>query len=60
MKILPNNNVTRFEVIDHRNPESCAGRVMVEYGVNVELSLQDDGRTLKVFLTEQKKAKHGI
>lgn len=41
--------VTRFEVIDHTKKQG--GRIVVEYGVKVELSLQDDNRTLKVFLT---------
>lgn len=45
--------VTRFEVIDHTNKKG--GRVLVEKGIKVELSLQDDNRTLKVFLTDQKK-----
>jgi hypothetical protein len=45
--------VTRFEVIDHTKKKQ--GRIVVEYNVNVELSLQDDNRTLKVFLTDQKK-----
>ena len=34
----------RFEVI------SEDGRELVQYGVKVRLSLQDDGKTLKVFL----------
>lgn len=48
--------VTRFEVIDHTAgavsycPE--VPRSVVARGVSVELSLQDDGRTLKVFLRE--------
>lgn len=46
-------SITRFEVIDHTSKQK--GRVVVEYNVNVELSLQDDNRTLKVFLTDQKK-----
>lgn len=37
-------NVTRFEVIDE------SGRALVRYGVKLELSLQDESRTLKVFL----------
>lgn len=41
------SKVTRFEVITEE------GRVYVRYGVNVDLSLQDDGRTLKVFLNER-------
>lgn len=36
--------VTRIEVIDE------TGRVYVKYGAAVELSYQDDGRTLKVFV----------
>lgn len=46
-------SITRFEVIDHTSKQK--GRVVVEYNVNVELSLQDDNKTLKVFLTDQKK-----
>ena len=40
-------NVTRFEVIDE------SGRALVRYGVKLELSLQDETRTLKVFLTSK-------
>ena len=47
------SEVTRFEVIDHTSKQG--GRIVVEYGVKVELSLQDDNRTLKVFLTNQNK-----
>ena len=32
------------------------GRMLVKYGVNVDISIQDDGRTMKVFLTD--KIKH--
>lgn len=45
---LPTDKTTRFEVIDG------AGRRLVEYGVNIEISMQDDGRTMKVFLTKIK------
>jgi hypothetical protein len=42
--------VTRVEVID------SSGRGYTKYGVTgVELSLQDDDRTLKIFLTETAK-----
>jgi hypothetical protein len=48
------SNVTRFEVIDHSagavNYRPDVPRSVVAYGVTVQLSLQDDGRTLKVFL----------
>lgn len=50
--------VTRFEVIDHSEYRGLRdmpqGRLYVRYNVNVELSFQDDGRTLKVFVTERK------
>jgi len=45
------SKVTRFEVIDHR--ENGTGRVIVEYVANVELIPQDDGRTLKVRITDK-------
>jgi len=44
--------ITRFEVIDHTKKKQ--GRIVVEYDVNVELSLQDENKTLKVFLTNKK------
>lgn len=43
--------VTRFEVIDHTS--ELQGRILVKYGVKVEISIQDDGRTMKVFLTDK-------
>ncbi len=48
-----NSNVTRFEVIDHT--WAGTGRIvnMTHHNVSVELSYQDDGKTLKVFLKEQ-------
>jgi hypothetical protein len=42
--------VTRVELIDHRT--GGQGRMFVAYGCAVELSYQDDGRTLKVFVTD--------
>jgi hypothetical protein len=45
------SNVDRFEVIDHTS--NGQGRALVKRGVNVELSFQDDGKTLKVFLTDK-------
>jgi hypothetical protein len=44
--------INRFEVIDHTSKKR--GRIVVEYNINVELSLQDENRTLKVFLTDKK------
>jgi hypothetical protein len=43
----PKDRVTRFEVIDE------TGRVLTYYGVKVQLSYQDDGRTLKVFVEQR-------
>jgi Lar family restriction alleviation protein len=44
------NKVTRFEVIDHT--WAGIGRVLAHYGCSVELSYQDEGKTLKVFLKD--------
>jgi len=49
---MKNDKVTRFEVIDE------TGRVIVKYGVSVELSYQDNGQTLKVFLKDIKLRGH--
>jgi hypothetical protein len=42
--MLHDQTVTRFEVIDEN------GRVYVAKDCKVELSYQDDGRTLKIFI----------
>lgn len=42
------SQVTRFEVIDE------TGRILVRKDQHVELSFQDDNRTLKVFLSALK------
>ncbi len=45
------SRVTRLEVIDHVTGD---GRVLVRYlspDAELEASLQDDGRTLKIFLS---------
>jgi hypothetical protein len=47
----PVENVTRFEVIDHT--KEMLGRTYVKYGVQVELSFQDNGQTLKVFVDDK-------
>lgn len=43
------DKVTRLEVINEQ------GRLLVKYDVHVELQLQDDERTLKVFIKDKKK-----
>ena len=45
---IRDKTINRFEVIDE------TGRVIVKYGVSVELLYQDDGRTLKVVLRDMK------
>ena len=45
---IRDKNINRFELIDE------TGRVVVKYGVSVELLYQDDGRTLKVVLQDTK------
>ncbi len=46
--------VTRFEVIDHTT--GGEGRAYMKYDISAELSYQDDGRTLKVFVGDRKVA----
>lgn len=48
-KEYDNSKLTRFEVIDEN------GRAYTQRDCNVELSYQDDGRTLKVFIKPLKK-----
>lgn len=50
------DKVTRFEVIDHTKDDS-GGRILVRGNVHVQLSYQDDDRTLKVFLTSREETK---
>lgn len=50
------NAVTRFEVIDHRDvvfANDLRGRVFTVTHVQVMLAYQDDGRTLKVFVSDR-------
>lgn len=44
------DDVTRFEVIDHR---ALTDRTVVAYDCAVDIAVQDEGRTLKVFLRGQ-------
>lgn len=41
------NKISRFEVIDE------TGRAYVRYDIDVKVDLQDDGRTLKIFINRQ-------
>jgi hypothetical protein len=44
---------TRLEVIDHTTSGNKVGRILTKYAPNIEIQFQDDGRTLKVFLTDK-------
>ena len=45
--IIPYSRITRVEVIDRR------GRELVKHDVtDVQISIQDDGQTIKLFLKE--------
>ena len=47
--------VTRIEVVDHQS-EPMIGRAYTKWNCEkVELSLQDDGKTLKIFLSSKNK-----
>jgi capsule polysaccharide export protein KpsC/LpsZ len=55
MKFIAN----RFEVIDHRSniSEELKGRILImqtESDMEIEFSEQDNGKTLKIFLTDTK------
>ena len=50
------NIVTRIEVIDHRTNGAPTGRAFVAWDAAVTLSYQDNGRTLKVFVDDLRRA----
>ena len=48
-----NSKITRLEVINHADNGMIKGRLLTLYGNqfdNIELSYQDNGQTLKIFL----------
>ena len=57
-EVVPSPAVMRFEVINHCNDpdrvfiSTGSRRLMIATGVHVALSYQDEGRTLKIFLTD--------
>lgn len=46
------SKVNRVEVIDHRLRPACVGRVLVinDNSMQIEIVLQDDKQTLKIFI----------
>ena len=62
MQEIDTSKITRFEVIDHTSswPEFNGSRYTRGWPLNdivIELSIQDDGRTLKVFVKDRLQAK---
>lgn len=53
---MDTSKVTRVEVIDYTLPEEQFGRVYTKWqdGIKVDLQLQDDNRTLKIFIMKEK------
>ena len=45
-------DIERFEVIDHSG-KRLQGRVIVKRDVSVTLSMQDGGKTLKIFIQDK-------
>lgn len=45
------SEVTRFEVIDHRRGQ-LDSRPFMAFNAQIELRVQDDGRTVKVFVKD--------
>lgn len=49
--------VTRVEVIDHANPEQPGRSFVARYeNADVSVSIQDNGRTMKVFIEKDRKS----
>lgn len=53
MTDMDTSKVTRVEVINHRDYKGRVYGVGPAADVQVEVSLQDDGRTLKVFIDKR-------
>ena len=52
--IIDTEKVTRVELIDHRNESKAFGRAFVAWDVSANMSIQDQGRTMKVFVTDRR------
>lgn len=50
---ISTEKVTRVEVIDYTTTEGGRAFVKWDQTMKVELQVQDDGRTLKIFLTKK-------
>jgi len=61
MKQVDDTKITRVEVINHASNDMAIGRILTLYKElkdfdSVELSIQDGGRTLKLFLNNEQKS----
>lgn len=57
---IDESKITRIEVINHADNDMPAGRILVLYkDINdfhtMDISMQDDGRTMKIFLNAKPK-----
>lgn len=50
---IDESKITRFEVIDHRKKAKPHGRIFTAWDIKVELAIQDNQRTLKVFINDK-------
>lgn len=47
------DKITRIVVVDHRAGAQPFGRVFEAWDISLDLSIQDGGRTLKLFVDER-------
>lgn len=47
------DNITRITVVDHRAGAQPFGRVFEAWDINLDISIQDGGRTLKLFVNDR-------
>lgn len=59
---IDTTKINRIEIINHAKNNHSIGRLLTLYKElsdfdNIEISIQDDGRTMKIFLDSQEKEK---
>lgn len=50
---LDPKEITRLTVIDHRDSEAWPGTIFEDYLVDLKFELQDEGKTLKIFVKDR-------
>ena len=53
--MVDTTKIDRVEVINHRTDAERFGKVFTQWDCSVEISIQDGGRTLKVFVDDRVK-----